>query len=50
MSYTGKINFVRGELQGSSIDLQPGKQQVLGRNGANCNIFLFTSVLVKLRI
>lgn len=39
MSYTGKINFVRGELQGSSIDLQPGKQQVLGRNGANCNIF-----------
>ena len=37
--YTGKITFIQGELQGSSIDLQPGKQQVLGRNGANCNIF-----------
>lgn len=37
--YTGKITFIQGELQGSSIDLQPGKQQVLGRNGSNCNIF-----------
>ena len=37
--YTGKITFIQGELQGSSIDLQPGKQQFLGRNGAKCNIF-----------
>ena len=29
--YTGKITFIQGELQGSSIDLQPGKQQGMFR-------------------
>lgn len=28
--YTGKITFIQGELQGSSIDLQPGKQRGSG--------------------
>ncbi|MBO5261345.1 MAG: FHA domain-containing protein [Coprococcus sp.] len=39
MKYSGKINFIQGEFQGSSIDLQSGIQQILGRNGADCNIF-----------
>ena len=39
--YTGKITFIQGELQGSSIDLQPGKQQVLER------IVIFSSSLTE---
>lgn len=37
--YKGKIDFVQGELAGGSLDLQHGKQQVIGRNGSNCNVF-----------
>lgn len=39
MSYKGRISFIQGELAGGSMDLQNGRQQILGRNGSNCQIF-----------